>query len=434
MVDNSHQTLFLDTNCLLHYPPIDQIDWGRLTGTPTVKLCICMTVVHELDDKKSDPLLGDRAGRVLKELSQFGTAGGIISEGVTLAILPGEHRQADFPPALSPDSPDDAILLHLLKYRDAHPDESVALVSEEFGMEVKCSTHAIAMLKPSLVAKRLPNPADARTKEHRMALAKLERLENRLPALRVLVGMSADASPKSRVVIELAGRPALRDVESDIQALVGKYPKRTGGRTRLDITGAITYEEYVRYNSEVDEYVPACRTYLVELSDYEDKKSRSFQAVFWLQNEGGAPAEDIDVHLRFPDGFTIYAFEDRLKPPAEPKPPVPPRTRDEIRKDLWRRASVPPLDLSSIITNSLGAVQKPSNVSAPEIRKTKSYDVDIAVKHLKHGYPCELGTFEFVFDSWDAVKSFNVNYRCTAGNHPLAMEGKLHFIIGGTEP
>jgi hypothetical protein len=41
--------LFLDTNSLLHYPPIKSVGWKAVCGTKSVRLVLCMQVVHELD-------------------------------------------------------------------------------------------------------------------------------------------------------------------------------------------------------------------------------------------------------------------------------------------------------------------------------------------------------------------------------------------------
>src|SRR4051812_31916427 len=102
--------LFLDTNGLLHYPPVKQVDWRALGGCPTVRLVLCMQVIHELDEKKDDPRLGERARRTIKEIQSIRKAGGIVREGVTLEVFNYEVRVADFPVTLSYDSMDDRIV------------------------------------------------------------------------------------------------------------------------------------------------------------------------------------------------------------------------------------------------------------------------------------------------------------------------------------
>jgi hypothetical protein len=62
--------LFLDTKSLLHYPPIKDLDWKAVCGCATVRLVLCLQVIHELDEKQDDPRLGDtltEAGRKVAE-------------------------------------------------------------------------------------------------------------------------------------------------------------------------------------------------------------------------------------------------------------------------------------------------------------------------------------------------------------------------------
>jgi hypothetical protein len=49
--------LFLDTNVLLHYRRIDEIDWLSISGTDAVVLLICPIVVRELDHHKDSHLI-----------------------------------------------------------------------------------------------------------------------------------------------------------------------------------------------------------------------------------------------------------------------------------------------------------------------------------------------------------------------------------------
>ena len=123
--------VFIDTNIyVLHYPPLDQLDWCELCGSEEVVLVICLPVVQELDKKKSEPRLGDRAARAIQAIRQF--AGSTpLRENVTLTIFNHEIRKEDFPATLSPDSMDDKIVYLAKKYGDLHPGTSVAVVTED---------------------------------------------------------------------------------------------------------------------------------------------------------------------------------------------------------------------------------------------------------------------------------------------------------------
>ena len=64
-------TVFPDTNALLHYPPFKEIDWLKLCNANYVKIVICLQVIHELDEKKSDSFLSNRAKIVIKDIKQI---------------------------------------------------------------------------------------------------------------------------------------------------------------------------------------------------------------------------------------------------------------------------------------------------------------------------------------------------------------------------
>jgi len=102
-MESKPQTLFLDTNILLHYKPLDQIDWLQLTRANKVHLAVCMPVIHELDRKKSDPRLGERAARAISHLEKWHSNEGAVREGVQLELHSNELVREDFPPGMSPD-------------------------------------------------------------------------------------------------------------------------------------------------------------------------------------------------------------------------------------------------------------------------------------------------------------------------------------------
>lgn len=424
-MDHPSWTLFLDTNCLLHYPPLSQIDWRKLAGAKTVKLCICMIVAHELDKKKNDPLLRDRANGAIKELSRMNRAKGAVRDNVTLEILVGELRREDFPHGYSPDSSDDAILVHALQYGDEHVEEKIAIVSEDLGMEVKCVAHGFAILRPDTIAGRLPNPADAKTKEHRQALAELERLKNKLPNLRVLVSMPKKPPPSSALRFEPPAQLPFRDIDSEVGAAEAKR-RVYSGRTKGEITGRVPHEEYIRYDSEFDQYVADFRAYLLKVNQQAEHRARSFCAMFSLENTGGAPAEDVDVDLNFPPGITIERIGESSILLQEPRPPSLPGAN-------------PQLSYGNLL-GSLGAIGQPPVANVPKssdqvgfrIRKGFAYQASWHIDRLKHGYHRNMFVVRIVFRDRQAVKSFHVDYTCSAGNHPDKKMGRVDFIVNGS--
>ena len=111
---NPNLILFPDTNSLLHYPPIKEVGWRAICIADEVKLVLCMQVINELDEKKDDSRLGDRARRAIKEIKTLIANGGLVREGVTIEVFNQTLRADEFTASLSPDSKDDNTV-HLVK-------------------------------------------------------------------------------------------------------------------------------------------------------------------------------------------------------------------------------------------------------------------------------------------------------------------------------
>ncbi len=100
--------VFPDSNIFLHFKPLAQIDWLTVCGAKQVKLVVCLQVINELDDKKGDPRLGERAKRAVKDIREMRDKE--IRPGVTLTVFNHAPRPEDFPVGMSPDRNDDRIV------------------------------------------------------------------------------------------------------------------------------------------------------------------------------------------------------------------------------------------------------------------------------------------------------------------------------------
>jgi hypothetical protein len=416
--------LFVDTNYFLHYPPLVDTDWLTLCGASEARLCLCITVINELDDKKSDPQLGDRARQSIREIRQTREGGGIVRERVALETLPNDLRVEDFPLGFSPESPDDAILVHALLYGQAHPHLKVAVVSEDLGMEIKCGAHGITLLKPDFQTRK-QNPADDTLRKYRAAAAELASLKNQLPDLKVLADLDSGKQPDSVVRVTLKA-PAPGDLNAELKRARETYPRRTAPQPRpiaaFEAFAQIPESEYQRYNQEVDSYLSLFPSFFAERENYLDLMARSFTVTIWVSNATGTvPANEIDVHLHFPDGLRIF---NQGKGPKSPKrPPLP----SEPRSQFDQLTSVRFPDFEAAIRPP--TVRTLPSLSGPRIRKTTSYEVDYRHDSVKHGYNARIGSLLVVFDSWVSAKSFHADYVVTAANQPKHTEGQIHFAV-----
>jgi hypothetical protein len=191
------------------------------------------------------------------------------------------------------------------------------------------------------------------------------------------------------------------------------------------VTG-ISPDEIARYNREVERFLEAYPRFLKDLNTYREIKSRAFSFDVWLLNSGSCPAEEIGIHLHFPDGFDVF---DAGHGPREPHKPAFPRQPQTFAERFQEMNFLTNLGSMSRMPSIPSATPK---ANSPQIRKTNSYDVDHEWPSLKHGYQARVISLEIVFTSFDMIKSFNVPYQISAANHPDTQKGELHFIVPNT--
>jgi hypothetical protein len=175
------------------------------------------------------------------------------------------------------------------------------------------------------------------------------------------------------------------------------------------------------YNAELNSFYQDYEKYLHQKHEFENAMRRSITLEIGLENSGTVPADDIDVHLHFPDGFSLFdAEEDLPQKPELPKPPAEIGTFGNFRVPF-----VPSLQHFDYTK----ALRPPSNVSSPQIERTNSYDVRSQIKKIKHGYILSIAKFLVQFDSYESVTSFQIDYSISAANLPKPAYGHLSVVI-----
>ncbi|MDQ3534210.1 MAG: hypothetical protein M3421_01120 [Bacteroidota bacterium] len=151
------------------------------------------------------------------------------------------------------------------------------------------------------------------------------------------------------------------------------------------------------------------------------KKKLTFEINLGLINNGNTPADDIDIHLHFPDGFKLVETGNIKSKIEFPEPPYKPKNRMDIGFPSW--LSVPSMSPIANVGNSI-------KFDSPTIKKTNSYDVHFNRKGLKHGYTEELKSLSIVFERHKDIKNFPIEYDISAGNIPNELIGKLNVTFG----
>lgn len=430
--------VFPDTNCLLHYPCIKDIDWRSLCDANVVRLILGRQVIAELDAKKSHPTLRERADRSIKEIRRLLKEGGHVRDNVTIESFKKDIPFSLYPPDLNADSQDDQIICHVMKCAEENSPIEVVMVSEDLGMEIRCETFNIRVIEPPR-ADRLANPTTDFERERNKAVKELNELKNRMPDIRIKI-----SSEKAR--FEDQSELSLSKVEStpiDIEAEISQKIKKLSVARPFGETGKhvslmdqisrsfiTSVAEYDRYEKDLVLYLGKYRRHLESKVRFEQSLLRTFQFWIKIENIGNSPAAEVRVALRFDPVLQALSSEDENVgsfpvPDEEPKEPAPPRAISAL------------VDLSSLELRTLDYSKMLSGAQlagAPNVRlkgdAESGFLLHFSSAKLSHHGAFIRGSFIGMFKEGLAVKPFQVRAIITADDLPAAVERKLNILIG----
>ncbi len=426
-----HKYVFTDTNLFEQFQPIENIDWVNLSGGDTVTLVVPAVTLSELNKHKDGAIRGRikrRAANVLSQLSAYSRQPGrvVLRNGVDL-IFRHQEPLIDFTERhLSKDVPDDRLLASAIEFAGEKNilDRSVMVATGDLGLELKIKGQDL--LNPLLLPQelRLADELDPEETKIKELTTELQRIRSSIPELNLSF---AGGAVSTEIALEPPVELNMEKVEEGIADLKRKHPLLGGPPpdplSLLSALAGLTGSE-LEYNSELVAYYGAYRGYYDEVLKYLNRQNLSTDLDFLLHNSGGAPADDIDIELHFPDGFAVLDAADEEDPPKEPRPPLTPQEK------FARMVAMPNILLPNYNLPHLTLPQPAGNTQLKSIKKTNSYFVRVFVKKLKHTMSESLPPIRIRFDCYDAVKPFGVEYRVVAGNLPTPVVGKLHVIVG----
>jgi rRNA-processing protein FCF1 len=441
--------VFVDTNVFLHFPPMKDIDWVLLANANQVDLVVCMTVINELDAKKSDSRLGSRADRAIKEIGEAIKVCRIVRESVTLNIFNHVLRSSDFPDTLSPDSADDRIVHLASVYKKEHGGAPVAIATGDLGMTLRAPVGGIEFIELDK-SLRLENPADELVKKNRELVAENSKLKNRIQVLSLgLSPKDEEFSLSTKTLFSICFEKKEIDVESELAKIHNRYPKYVPpNKNKLDpdieaveamharlMGGLSQTEKWDEYNSKLEQFYKKYEEYLCLLGIIHEVRSRSFWFDVWLANEGSCPATDIDVSIEFPALIkAVGRIGTDLTIPVEtlPDPPNPPK-----KPATFRSTEIPYMGIGTHLGRELPKFHdlhmKDNDNFDPSVEITKIGEdfrrITIHLRKLKHGHSSRIGTFLAFFSPDESIRTFGTEYSISSTELPTRLEGKMPFLI-----
>lgn len=433
-----HLTLFLDTNTLLHYPPMAEVDWLRICDAKRVTLMLCLLVIQELDEKKHDSRLGERAARAIREIKA--SRGHEVRPKVFVEVFNCPLRPAEFPASLSHESGDDQIVHLVMKYREKHPGSEVAVYSEDYGMCLRCEAHQLSVIEPDK-SMRLPSPLVDQDRKHKATLEELNRWKVRLPKLYVrFADPESEAPDEGPFRLELTKCAELQDPDRALQQerLRLAYLHATGPEDNPAVAErpgdggparSAFYERDVdEFKNQLEDYYIQFHSYIIEMNRYREAMCKAFRFAVVVSNDGSSPAQDLDVYLHFPPVLAGMATPELSKgrgsvPPEKPEPPSPPWTHwgQLVALQAARVFREP-----SFLARGAAAERGPTCDLQGDAQR--GFTIEIQIPSLKH-YRCERFEFTGLFKSWEAARPFEVESIIGAANLPERKSIKIPVIV-----
>lgn len=437
--------LIIDTNVCLHFTPIDQYPWfDQLRGAENITIVITHPLIEELDKMKyrDKNHIKERAASTLKLIERMD---GIPLRNGCVLFLYNEHINTDYVESEGLDSSngDDRLIASILKFQKEDSGRKIIFVSNDLGPRLKAKKFKIETISPD-PENQLKSPENEYEKTIRNLKLENEKLKGVAPKLSITFKDNKEIS--TNIILKYLGEredfitaeiskirqkheSVLLNVEKERERNLEIIKKRDSDKTisekllvlHLKAIRIITDEELERYKLELTSFYPQYEKYLIKLFDYKVKERLTLEVNFELNNIGTSPAEDIDISFHFPDGFDLFSEEDYpIKPnsPREPTLPLP---------NLDKTLKFPSLPISGLRVGDLTSpISHYSNLS---IKKTNSYDVEIYVNKLKHNKTEGLDKMFVVFNSYESVINFTVDYEIKCSNVPQVITGKLNFLV-----
>jgi hypothetical protein len=419
--------IYVDTMVFLHFVPLEHIDWTKLAGSQTVTIVVSRVIIRELDThKNSHPSqkVRERARKALQRIEQWAAVPTEIRPGVIVSIsqdLPSGDLKGL---KINPDWPDDLQLAIALEHAQSAPEARILVASDDTGARIHARNLGLDVL-PLDDALRIPSEKDPLEAENAVLRSRLLKLQAAVPHLKLAF---SSGSNLLKFAVEDLHSESTAWIQAELEKRKKDYPPYSSKNLDRALMGLHfpSDSEITRYNTQLNNYYGAVERWLQAVVEHRSRSGLTFEIRLTLFNEGGAPGDDIDISLHFPDGFLLVEGEDLEPEPEEPDPPRPPRNLFEIQADHF---SLITPRLHHLYRSDFPTFQPPGNASSPRIEKTESYDVSYTVRRLKHGQTEELDPVFVIFEDYSALQSFRITYSVNAANMPEDTSGALDVVF-----
>ncbi|MEN6521056.1 MAG: PIN domain-containing protein [Armatimonadota bacterium] len=404
------KTILIDTNILLHYRQLDQIDWLKEFDVERIVILIPPVVIGELEDHKvrnQSKLLRHRAADCVKWLNSVINSKGLEAEirnGVVLRFLDYEPHIDFSLHRLRHRIEDDRLLAHAIEWNNDHPDSPVTILTSDTGVNVKARGRKLQAVFWAGNKYLLPEEEDSDQKRIRNLERENAKLKSRMPVLDI---MFADMKKHQEFCLEEIPKQKIEMCCKEI------WERNQSGRRYIFDDNFSQYE----HDERVRGYLKNYESWLKQVSYYQ---GHIVAMRFLVANGGNVPAEDVDIKISFPTGIVLSGNNNVGLEPEKPKVSL-----------AWQSSPVPPFVKSETM------MQTPKPMAGIEINGPVISEEDASVSYhlnrVKHKQPIYLPPAYIVYDDPADAKDQSVQYHIFADNQPEVVKGTLHLHRKHTE-
>lgn len=419
--------IFIDTNIFLHFEDLEEINWIKDFELDECTLVIAPIIIDELDEKKlGNSKIAKRARKALHKIEEYSGSEKVKINSKVLVKILNDKPKTEFydENELNFKEQDHRLLASMIKFRSDFKKENIAICTNDVGPRIRARGFNFQSFKPN-EKYLLPFEDDLKEKEINKLKLELSTIKSKNPILDLKFN---NGKNHLRIKQKECSIKPIKLFDDKMKKFKEEFPP-VDLETMLPDTERKNISEFNKpsigqfseYNQKLEKFNEEYEESLKAQIIFDYREELTYTIKLSLENSGKLPAENIDIHLHFPDGFELINASDKPTREKLPKPPKKPKTRFDYE----------PLNIHSLLANIPS--HQTSNIHignlGPDIKKTNSYDVNYNVDYLKHSYQRKLDDLLITFDSPEDVKSFGVEFIISAGNMTEQVSGTLNVIL-----
>ena len=411
--------VFPDTNVFVHFQPIEK--WNKTDiVADDFQVALSPSVISELDKIKYSAGSAATKRRVQETVKRLSESTNMLFDNLQFVFIDDPNPFDEFLRShnLSSTDKDDHFLATVKFFKESHPLDGVIVLTNDLGVKLKCKRHGIEFISPE--SKYGVVEPDESSKEIKKLLSQLDRLQNLQPVVKMCF-----PGGEQRQIFDLEEpwddyeyivKEKMEEIRASNPHIKAEPTPDNEWMVALQLYRK-TPEKVKKYNDALDEFYKKYELYLKRSEGMNYKKALTIQLELEIMNFGTNPAEDVDIYMHFPDGFTLLTKDQYYSGEMPPSPPE------------LQYYSLAPIDTQSMLSSIIGSSFPRINTDRFSIKKTNSYDVDENYEYIKHNATYSFRKLYVMFDSFEDAKSFEITYTMTAGNMVEKTNGSLQVIL-----